>query len=67
MVIAEGHLAIIIRTPRASSTTALLIDRLRPAQNTGLFVKQNNVMVKILSSEVRQILFKWQVYCLLAV
>lgn len=32
MVITEEHLAIIIRIARASSTTTLVIDRLRPAQ-----------------------------------
>ena len=36
MVVAEGHLAIIIRATKASQTTTLLIDGLRPAQNTML-------------------------------
>lgn len=34
MVIAGGHLVIIIRTTKAGPTTTLLIDRLWPAQNT---------------------------------
>ena len=33
MVIAEGHLAIIIRTTRAGPATTLLTDRLRLARN----------------------------------
>lgn len=33
MVIAEGHLAIIIGTTRADPDTTLVIERLRPAQN----------------------------------
>ena len=35
MVIAEGHLAIVIRTARAGPTAIWVIDRLRLAQNTG--------------------------------
>ena len=34
MVIAEGHPAVSVRTVRAGLTTALIIDRLRAAQNT---------------------------------
>lgn len=33
MIIAQGHLAIIVRTTRTNPTTVLVIDRLRPAQN----------------------------------
>lgn len=32
-MVAEGHLAIIVRTLRASPTTTLLIDGLRQARN----------------------------------
>ena len=46
MGIAEGHLANIRRTPRASPTTTLLIERLKLAQNIGLFVKRNGATVK---------------------
>ena len=33
MVIAERHLAIVVRTARAGPATTLVIDRLRPAHN----------------------------------
>lgn len=41
MVVAEGHLAV-LRTRRAGPTTAFLIDRLRPAHNTGIIVIFND-------------------------
>ena len=41
MVIAEGHLIIIIRTTRASPATALVIDRLRLAQNRMRYSYEN--------------------------
>ena len=41
MVIAEGHLAIIIKTTRASPTTTLVIDRLRLAQNRMLYSNED--------------------------
>lgn len=36
MVIAEWCLAVIIRILRIGQTTTLSVDRMRPAQNTGL-------------------------------
>lgn len=38
MVIAEEHLEIITRTTRAGPATPLVIDRLRPAQNTSMYI-----------------------------
>lgn len=34
IITAEGYITIIIRTTKVGSVTALVIDRLRPAQNT---------------------------------
>ena len=38
IVIAEGCLAIIIRTTRASPLTTLVINKLKPAENKGTFI-----------------------------
>jgi hypothetical protein len=41
MVTAEGHLAVIIKPPRASPPTALVTDRLRLAQNKTLYSNED--------------------------
>ena len=41
MVIAEGHLAVLIKPPRASPPTALVTDRLRLVQNKMLYSSED--------------------------
>lgn len=44
MVVAEGCLAITIKTTRAGSATTFVIDRLRPAQNHNVIFMLNVVI-----------------------